>query len=779
MLKDLTQTQRLALRHIEPIYLVDIFLDGKTLHFSDREFRYDYGAGIIYYESYLYDLAGLGEEIRHASGGGPNTEFSLTVKNQRIEAYAYLIEMQADYEFVRRPVEIYELRLVEENETFSSDVRVCVQKGYIEKVRDITKEDFVINCSGRLFYLRDKLGLKKVSLSGFPDADPDDVGKFRNVVVGEVSGIVCRGIEVSGTTTIAQNMTATDPGNGGTLEVSDASVLISSLSQIDDEQIYFDNNNPDGNTLHLTSTQARGANSTIPVPHNKGAAIFDAGRITLYEVAAHPMQSIENVYVDGIRQQIGDNVYTYTGKPGDEWSGHEGTAVVFFARKPRVKKQINIETATDTGSHSHTVSGSSTVTRTGIGYSDPNNSWSGEPLAYDSNESTYAENPGFDGDPLVINFIENNLGTVISRKVKIVYSSALPSYYDDFEVKIGTEAYQHFNGTDGLDKKQTIYKTFAGNSWDLDITINSNGNHGFPTTRIYEVGVTITYGGGASVSAADGVNFSMTGNTTAETVIGKVITVDAHGLEDDASGTYTGTANALIERPDHVFKFILRDKLGQDSGSIGDSFAASGAGYAAAITGGYKFGFVMHEVAAAADELLIELARQCRSDFFDAAGKYELVFNPDAEPAADFVFKAEDLAAEPVFNFTDSVDIRNALTGYYYRDYIKSGDLGDRYEKTVTATKAPGDLPEDVEFPAVRSQEMCTDVLSWLLRQKEGVLVEVEVDVKWEAMGLVPCRYFSLADGLYSNKLYKVTGMYPDKKKGVISLKGCEFTTRA
>ena len=49
------------------------------------------------------------------------------------------------------------------------------------------------------------------------------------------------------------------------------------------------------------------------------------------------------------------------------------------------------------------------------------------------------------------------------------------------------------------------------------------------------------------------------------------VSADIEGWQDDSSGTYTGTAEASIERPDAIIKHILINRCGLGSESIGAS----------------------------------------------------------------------------------------------------------------------------------------------------------------------------------------------------------------
>jgi hypothetical protein len=50
-----------------------------------------------------------------------------------------------------------------------------------------------------------------------------------------------------------------------------------------------------------------------------------------------------------------------------------------------------------------------------------------------------------------------------------------------------------------------------------------------------------------------------------------LVTCDIEGYKDDASGTYTSTANALIENPSDQRRLLLQGILGRSASEIGDS----------------------------------------------------------------------------------------------------------------------------------------------------------------------------------------------------------------
>ncbi|MFQ5482001.1 MAG: hypothetical protein ACE5ER_04515, partial [Nitrospinaceae bacterium] len=107
------------------------------------------------------------------------------------------------------------------------------------------------------------------------------------------------------------------------------------------------------------------------------------------------------------------------------------------------------------------------------------------------------------------------------------------------------------------------------------------------------------------------------------------VTADVAGVQDDAQGTMTGAAGALIEQPDHVFRWSLRGLLGLDASALDAvSFNAAGVALQAALPGGYRLAGVIQEK----QEMRVLWdawirASRCRLQW-DAAGQARLIFLP-------------------------------------------------------------------------------------------------------------------------------------------------------
>jgi hypothetical protein len=756
-LNALTQAERLELCFFQRLYLVHLELPGKTLYLSDRNYTYNYGS-VQNYENYLFDLSALAVETARI-GAKLNQKITLTFRNDRILSADSLIELNDTYRFCFAYVRIYELRLMSLDETFSSDVKVLVYCGYCGQPYDITRRGFKIDCQNVMLAKRDLLPVKVVTTAMDANADPDDLGKFRNTVYGSVSHVPCRCVKAGAKDSLAADLTdsATTVTASGATKISFPS---SGTIQIDDEQITYT-----GFSSNQFTGCTRGANSTTATEHDTGSSICQVLSEYIYEIAMHPVRTISAVYVDGVLQSSGFT--TYTGQTGYELSGYSGRAVVRFTVLPVIRKQVNLDVSE--GSHDHGFSGTSQTTRYGTGNTG-DSTWTDRAQAYDGNSDTYAENSDLDAAEYInITFTETNLGTVISRRVIIEYLSNGTTSEVVAQVKIGTAAYQVLYGTGGT--RITVMKTFTGNSWDLDVRINGDGdNNG--TFRLYEVSVTVEYTPDVAANAATGV--ALTGNSSADTVIGQLVTATIEGYQDDASGTYTGVANALIERPNAVIKHILMTLLGVSGSNIGTSFPTSGTSYGST----YKLGFIMHEIATKADDLLQKLAFQARSKFLEWCGKFELIYMGSA-PSPSVTFTSDDLLEEPVLGFTAEIDIRNRIFARYKRDYRKSGgDEGyDAVESAGDSTSISlnGERMENVDLSACRTQAMAADWAAWYLAQKKQEWKTIEITVPWAGKALNAGETFSLTWDLWTGLTWDLVAAETDHMAERVRLTGQQW----
>jgi hypothetical protein len=252
-----------------------------------------------------------------------------------------------------------------------------------------------------------------------------------------------------------------------------------------------------------------------------------------------------------------------------------------------------------------------------------------------------------------------------------------------------------------------------------------------------------------------------------------MITATVDGYKDDASGTYTGTPNALIERPDHVIKHILIALLGESAGNIGSSFAASGTLYGST----YKFGFILHEVATEADRLMQQLAFQCRSKFVEWRGKFELVYIGSA-PAIDRTFTEDELLSEPVFGMTDEIDIKNLIYVYYERDYTASGEspyLGVWAGIDEDSIADSGQRIDKIELTACRDETMAMHWTVWYLTQVSLEWRTVEMTMPWIGKVLGAGNTFSLTWDFWDALTWDVLSVEADQARERIKITAQEW----
>jgi hypothetical protein len=838
----LTQDERLELCFFSRIYLIHWELPGKTLYVSDRNFKYNYGS-VQDYENYLFDLGNLPVELLRISGNR-NFKITLRYRNERILDKDCLIELNDDYRFTFSTLKIYELRLVENGETFGSDVKTLMFRGVCGQPYDITRREFKVDVHNVMLAKRDTLPLHVVDTDTFPSADPDDVGKKRNTIYGSVNHVPCRCVEGGAVDNLNEEIDSSETE----FDLSDASEFpTSGTFGVDEEEITYTGKS--GNTL---TGCTRGANGTDAAIHATGSAVWEVPTRFVYEAAKHPVKNIGDVYVEDFR--ITSVVTAYTGQSGDELAGYEGTAVITapyrITRQQAVDLLVNdgltindakvvvdtiavgdYLTISDTfaaveniqvGESGHDYE-SETANTIIVWNFDTGTTLAGSPdypdAAADSNLERYANLPGT-SDVIKVEraMYQDFPGTPyqyrLCGKSGTIYSPAEWTFYmnghgpaqgginlafdtdDDFEVK-----------KSGWTSVDTVYNTWA--KWNAGYGRVSNSGGVATNNKVGEVWVEIectpastssensgAYRTGASTAitgsavkanpayktggATEGGAvtregaITLTGNSVADVIVGSLLTANVDGFQDDGSGTYTGTPNALIERFDHVIKHILVALLGESASDIGNSFATSGTSYGST----YKAAFILHEVAEQADKLMQRLAFQCRSKFLEWRGKFELVYMGSA-PSVAMTFTDDDLLKEPVFGFTDEIDIRNRIYAHYNRDYRQPAGE-DAYDGMETDSDSGSitdnsERIERVELTACRSQAMAADWVSWYLTQTKDVWRTIETMVPWVGKLLNAGDTFGLTWDFYNGVTWDLAGMEIDKMRERIRIKGQEW----
>lgn len=745
---DPNQTQKIDRPYVRPIYFCHLLLSGLTLYFSDRCFLYNANE----YEDYLFDLSDIEAEIGNL-GGYDNSRVTLRFKDDPIWSYSTLTELFAAYPTEKKYVEIYKL-YVDAGETFGSEVSTKIFKGEMGQPYEAADppDDFKVDCSSMLFGKNAALPLNPINLTDFPYADPDDVGKYRNRIIGSHKKVICPWTVAGWASTLTADIAVGDT----TIVVSDSNNCPATpfTSICDNEQIRVTANTKATGTLTVT----RGYGGTTAVAHNKGAQIYEQRSDFEAEVSEIPVKSIGDIYVkrgsgEWLRVISGVTKYTNSG----------GRAKLVFSDQVKVEEKTNQTTSTNTGTHIHTASTAGYSTKQCI----PTGATGGTNPTYaiDGNDASYC---GIgNGVHLNVTFTETNLGTINKQYAWIRNNNE------------ATSSTITFGGTNvGTLAPNIGYQRFvkSGGQWNdaIDITGGASGN------QIAEVYKEVEYTPSLTIDthAADGVSATLGGNSVANMVIGDLVACDVDGCPDDGSGTYTGTPNALIERPDHVRKFILMNWFGFAAGDIGGSFATVGATYAGRISGGYKFAFVVHEIATQTMELFKQMDLQSRSNLFESGGLFQLAFGSTGTPTSQKTFSKDNIIGSFKFSKTEVVDVKNKLVGYYFKDHSKSGSLGEMYQKNNKKIDGSADLLEEVEFGCIGDLgTMVDDVLDWLILWKKCCHWIVEFTAKWDAIILEHCDYFDVTtvNGLWNGAKFRTLRLIPRFSNERIDIKGLQF----
>lgn len=497
-----------------------------------------------------------------------------------------------------------------------------------------------------------------INAADFPNADPDDIGKMRNIGYGSLANVPCRAIKAGAVDTLRDDLD--DSTNNFYVSGASKADFPSGtvVVQIDDEKIQ----GTYSQTNKRFTSCTRGYDSTTAEAHNKGASAAEILTEYIYEALCHPAKSIGDVRVDDVKQTAG---YTaYTGQSGDELAGYEATAVIKFTVLPVLKKQVNVEVDDGIGvtdNISYVIGGTTREEYPddhggAASCDDPTN-------AYDGATSTFAR---VVGGTYYWTFPSTSYGTIVKQYYEVLCDGveAAVAVRDEDGNDIFTP-----NSFDPPDEGSADRFRFTTTDTGWDTGIRFDVDSAPARLRIFEIRKIVQYtpdatkSGGASKTGTA----TLVGNSVADTVIGKLIAVDLEAYQDDALGTYTGTPNALIERPDHIKKHIWCEILGAPSGDVDTTtFNAAGTFYS---TNSYTFALLINKPILA-EALLMKLAFQCRSRFFVTSyGKAKLIVREISKTSVHSILKNEIKENSVSIERSSFDDLLNYFNIHFNIDY--------------------------------------------------------------------------------------------------------------
>ena len=312
---------------------------------------------------------------------------------------------------------------------------------------------------------------------------------------------------------------------------------------------------------------------------------------------------------------------------------------------------------------------------------------------------------------------------------------------------------QSFGAAETVTEQWFYFTPAQGADWTVDVEIEGAIRHQvyvpwqgydyvYPDVYVYEVWEVRYYytTGSTTSSSLAGVTKTGTvalyGNSVADNVIGGDVCADIDGRRDDGAGTYTGTAGAAIERPDHIFRHCIQGVLGlSDTLVDATSYAASGAQYAA---DGHTLGVCLTEPPHL-PSFFSAMARQCRSMQCWEGGVHVLKY-VDTGAGAVKTLSGHRIARTGIsLGLTLRAEIKNSITATYGKHW--SGYTDDEAMRaSVAATEsaavaasvaAYGNIYLNIALDYVPDEATAQDVVDWLAawRVESRLVLDIVCDL--------------------------------------------------
>jgi len=695
-----------------PVWILKCpFPDTGTLYLSDRAFTVSGWNGGIAPQSWISAWGQIDEDISGEMSLSKVSDFSIeAINDPDVSPNIKSILWTAANNIETTDCELYLWFLGLDAATDPPQMLWVGNIADFEEIDELRVSIQFVDQSVRL----DKYIGAKVDIADYPNADPDDIGKVANILYGSVGNVPCHAVKAGAESALVADITA----SATSFEVSDSSAFPAAPFTVQTEQEKMRVTGKSGNVFTVT----RGYDSTTAVTHDKGMAAFEVLTEYIYLAAAHPVKAIGDVYVDDVRQTA--DLTKYTGQTGSEKAGYGGKAVLVFSVKPVIEKQINIA-ANDTIAVNDGITVGDNIGFASAGATKKVYPNSGTYSAiYDGNEATSRTSSG---ETMSVGFPNTNYGVIATQYIYIVANF--------WGVKTISNSGWSPDPISGDSGKGTYRVQKSGGGW-------SDGWSGGVQSGIdiYEIWKEVDYtpslsktgaasrGGAATKSGT----VTLSGNSSADVVIGRLVTADIDGYQDDASGTYTGTANALIERPDHIIKHFLNTYA---AWPVADFDTNAGSQFASK---GYKFSVVINEYKRI-KEWLAAMAFQCRCYFRFAGGKAQLIYRPDSLTSkktitANMIRMNEDYKTTMRVRRSPLYEVINKITIHYDRDWATTGEeayagLSQTSDATSIGRYGEKERPELFNFDFITISAMADDLRNFYLARYKyrKKLVEMEV----------------------------------------------------
>lgn len=540
------------------------------------------------------------------------------------------------YEFAFAKVTIYDL-----DAALTTGDEIVLGVFYLEDPTDLDDELLVLRMTDQSLVLEDKLKITRITRDQFPDCDKAEVGKSIAIPLGVLTNVPCRWVVAGESTTLNEDVDTSET----TITLTDATDFPSSGSIMVDEEIIAYSGKSENDLTGCT----RASQGTTAQAHSTKVAVYEvrtgtnAYRCLVGEnVGTFKITALSNVRVNDAPAKTSpttqlDATDLVTGK---------SFAVISFtpsdvrAFHTRVIKATNIP-----------LSNSQSINSAG------NSTWTFTLTPTISADAEFQS--GTVRRRVTMTFVVNSGSFAISGTCTVKRSNPGGS-----DVTLFSDNASTFDFTGGTWEYDTA-TSLASETFTLFLTGDADNYNFTWTITVYDITTAVTSGAAA-------------GESTAARVIGAV-TCDLTGIKDDTTGSITGVASQLLQRPADVTKFILTELYPGVSrtADLGKTWLRTLAEQAFA---GLKWAFLLEYTEFS--KLRRKLGEQGRAALYLESGKWEYAYL--ITPAAADIVQTLDYDTAVIATSvrrTPRTDVHNSLNVYSQRDYRKSGALEDIYRR--------------------------------------------------------------------------------------------------
>lgn len=746
----------------KPVYLAQIqLLNGGPLVYWAL---ININIGGHQYGDYIDELKGVDSALSLVDTAVNNLGITISCNNTRWREFAYLSEGLETYPITGAAITLLETYL-DNAGVPASDGPVILTKGFVEQPETITPLGFECKVSSRLYHYDRTFAQKIIDTTTWPGSW-EDTGKYEPKIIGSGLRVPAERVNWGPRTTLAYNIsdTTTNPVDvtlpdsshinlGIMLSIKDRFPAAGTVT-IDDEDIAYTGIDSGGNLTGVSRAQ----NGTAATSHNTGATVWI--KQTNYDslLADHQLHSVFNIYAE---------------INGELVKVLSGASALFTGGKHliRATSQIGIDSGLlnslglDLGSHNHLSSGSATqVWGTGSSHSagayttfsgadanmrDQNMAGTGATLQSDGSMGT---SPSGSFNVTLPSAGSGNWYACVS------YKGSIGGNGGSIMLSAGGQ-----NISLGPSASQTMKKFSVGSApTNMTVTWNDGSYTGVRgICHVYELWYEYST---STISNSPAAGVLLTGAIAlVDTWKVERFHADVDGAIADNSGNY-GTNGSAIETPDNVIKYWLVQQFGAPIGDMNAaSFSAAAALYAAAISGGYKFGFRIDEQITPSS-FIQSLAFQCRSTLKDTGGQFQLVYLGDSPPQPVKTISQSELAAPGYFTFDkDSIEnLCNDITAKFKWDYSRVGTASEWLGTSVlddatSKTQYAATYHKDLEFKYIHTQAFADHLVAHLLLRWKDLRLICTCNVFFEHFDLVIGNTFAISGPIYNGRLFKLT----------------------